>query len=315
MNNVPCRKTFTDTLLQLAREDQRIIAVTTDARGSVTLGTFAEQLPDQFVEVGIAEQNAMGIAAGLASCGKKVFVCGPACFYASRSLEQIKVDVAYSGFPVRIVGVSGGVSYGALGSTHHGLHDIASLRCFPNLGILLPCDRAQTRVMTEALAHLNTPVYMRMGRGPVPDVYDQDDCPFEFGKANTLMYGDDISLVGCGETVWHCLEAGKMLRERGIGARVIDLHTLKPLDTETIKKAIDETGHIVTVEEHSLFGGLGAAIAEFAAQYRPIPMRLIGIPDEYAVHGSPAEIFRHYGISAGQIAATAEEMLSSPKTQ
>lgn len=309
MNSIPCRNTFTDTLLELGLADRDILAVTSDARGSVTLSAFAEQLPGQFVEVGIAEQNAIGIAAGLASCGKKVFVCGPACFYTSRSLEQIKVDVDYSDFPVKIIGVSGGVSYGALGSTHHSLHDIAVLRCFPNMHILLPCDRAQTRAMTNALAGLKAPAYMRMGRGPVPDVYVWDDCPFEIGKANTLMSGKDITLIGCGETVWHCLEAAQKLRQSGIEARVLDLHTLKPLDTHALTKAIDETGHIVTVEEHSIYGGLGAIVAEFAAQYRPVPMRLIGIPDEYAEHGSSAEIFRHYGITGDNIAKVATNLL------
>jgi transketolase len=171
-NKIPCRKIFTDTILELAKSDPEIVVVTSDARGSVTLNQFAEELPAQFVEVGIAEQNAVGVAAGLASCGKKTFVCGPACFYASRSLEQVKVDLAYSGNPVKIIGVSGGVSYGALGSTHHSLHDVAVMRTFPGMHVILPSDNAQTRELTRQLVDYPHPVYMRMGRGAVPDVYE-----------------------------------------------------------------------------------------------------------------------------------------------
>ena len=225
-NTIPCRKSFTETLLRLAEKDRDIVAVTTDARGSVTLTDFAQKLPEQFVEVGIAEQNGVGIGAGLAACGKKVFVCGPACFYVARSLEQIKVDVAYSKNRVNIIGVSGGVSYGALGATHHSLHDIAVLRTFPGMEVVLPCDARQTQRLTEILVNHDMPVYVRVGRNAVPDVYETDDFPFEIGKANTLLEGNDIALIGTGETVYHCLQAGRKLRELGIAARVIDLHTL-----------------------------------------------------------------------------------------
>jgi transketolase len=309
MNKIPCRKIFTDTLLEMARKDKSIFVVTSDARGSVTLNSFADELPGQFVEVGIAEQNAIGIAAGLTSCGKKTFVCGPACFYSSRSLEQVKIDVAYSDYPVKVIGVSGGVSYGSLGSSHHSLHDIAVMRAFPGMQIVLPSDNSQTRSLTELLAAHPHPVYVRMGRGPVPDVYDKPLTGFQIGKAITLLNGNDITIIGTGETVFHCLEAGKILRGRGINARVVDMHTIKPLDVETIKKAIEETGHIITVEEHSIYGGLGSAVAEIAVKYKPVPVRIIGIPDENAVTGSSSEIFRHYGITKENITAIAEEML------
>lgn len=310
MNKIPCRKIFTDTLLELAREDKNIVVVTTDARGSVTLNSFADELPAQFVEVGIAEQNAIGIAAGIASCGKKVFVCGPASFYAARCLEQVKVDVAYSQFPVKIIGVSGGVSYGALGSTHHSLHDIAVMRTFPGLHVVLPCDNIETQILTRKLANYNHPVYVRLGRSAVPDVYDQEMPDFEIGKAITLMDGDDITIVGTGETVYHCLQAGRILQERNIHARVIDMHSLKPFDYETIMKAIDETGHIITVEEHSISGGLGAAVAEIVVQYKPIQVRIIGIPDENVVTGNSGEIFDYYGINKENIVNVAEKMMN-----
>lgn len=309
--SIPCRQSFTETLLELGKKDKNIIAVTSDARGSVTLTDFADNLPQQFVEVGIAEQNAVGISAGLAMAGKKVFVCGPACFYVARSLEQVKVDLAYSKNNVKILGVSGGVSYGALGATHHSLHDIAALRCFPGMHIVLPCDARQTRKLVEALVDYDHPVYIRVGRNAVPDVYPNDTFDFRIGKANTILEGDDITLIGTGETVYHCYEAGKELTKQGIHARVIDMHSLKPADTEVILKAARETGKIITVEEHSIFGGLGAIVAETIVQNHPVPVRILGIPDENAIHGKPLEIFHHYGIDAEGICKVAHEFYQS----
>ena len=192
---IPCRKAFTDTLLELAQKDRDIIALTSDARGSVTLEQFAKELPDQFVEVGIAEQNLVGIGAGLAVCGKKPFVCGPACFLSARSLEQVKVDVGYSNTNVKIIAVSGGVSYGPLGSTHHALHDLAVMRAIPNLTIVFPCDVHQTRKLTETLTQFPGPVYVRMGRGAVADVYPENDVPLTVGRANILLDGKDIAVL------------------------------------------------------------------------------------------------------------------------
>jgi transketolase len=295
-NTIPCRKMFTDTLLERAKADRDIVVVTSDARGSVTLDGFARELPEQFVEVGIAEQNAVGIGAGLASVGKKVFVCGPACFYVARSLEQVKVDVAYSAHPVKILGVSGGVSYGALGATHHSLHDIAVLRTFPGMQIVLPSDIYQTRALVHALVDYPHPVYVRVGRNAVPNVYDADDVDFTIGKARVLQAGNDLTLIGTGETVYHCWMAGKRLREEGVSVRVLDMHTLKPFDKEAVIAAARETGRIVTVEEHSVFGGLGAAVAEVVSQVCPVPLRIMGIPDENVVNGTAVELFRHYGL-------------------
>jgi transketolase len=299
------QKVFTSTLLEMGKNDHNIIVVTSDARGSVTLDQFANELPNQFIEVGIAEQNAIGVAAGLSSFGKKTFVCGPACFYSARSLEQVKVDVAYSNNPVKIIGVSGGVSYGALGSTHHSLHDIAVMRTFPGLHIILPCDAAQTAEITRQLVYYPHPVYVRMGRGAVPDVYENSTVKFEIGKSVTLLEGNDLTIIGTGETVFHCLEAGKILKEKGIGARVIDMHTLKPLDVEAIEKAALETGMIITVEEHSIYGGLGASVAEVVSQSHPIPVKIIGFPDENAINGTAQELFEYYGISKDNIAKEA----------
>lgn len=294
-NKTPCRKSFTDTLLELAQQDKNIIAVTSDASGSATLNDFAKTLPEQFVEVGIAEQNAVGISAGLASTGKSVFIFGPACFYVARALEQVKVDMAYSQMPVKICGVSGGVAYSQLGATHHSLHDIAVLRTFPGMEVYLPCDVRETRKLVQLLVNHPKPAYIRVGRNAVPDVYENDDFPFELGKANTLLEGNDLTIIGTGETVAHCFEAGCMLRQQGIQARVLDMHTLKPFDRETVLRAAQETGRIVTAEEHSVYGGLGSAVAEITAQECPVRMRILGVPDENVIHASPLEVFRHYG--------------------
>lgn len=303
-----CRKSFTETLLELAKKDDQIVAVTTDARGSVTLGDFAKELPMQFVECGIAEQNAVGISAGLAHSGKKTFVCGPACFYVARSLEQVKVDVAYSQNPVKILGVSGGVAYGALGATHHSLHDIAVLRCFPGMNICLPCDARQTEKLVKFLVDFAEPCYVRVGRAAVPDIYEDDNFEFEIGKAVTLLEGNDLTIIGAGETVYHALEAGKQLAAKGIKARVLDMSWIKPCDEEAVKKAAAETGRIITVEEHSKFGGLGAMVCEILSE-NPVPVRIIGIPDENVVHGTNKEIFHYYGMDAEGIVKAAESFL------
>lgn len=304
-NKIPCRKSFTDTLLELATKDKEIVAVTSDASGSATLTDFGKALPEQFVEVGIAEQNAVGVSAGLASTGKKVFIFGPACFYVARSLEQVKVDMAYSQMPVKICGVSGGVAYSQLGATHHSLHDIAVLRTFPGMEVYLPCDVRQTRKLVEKLVNHPKPAYIRVGRNAVPDVYDDDNFDFELGKANMLMDGTDLTIIGTGETVYHCLEAAKTLKEQGINARVLDMHSLKPFDREAVVKAAKETGRIVTVEEHSIYGGLGGMVAEICAEECPVPVKRLGIPDENVIHASPLEVFHHYGFDAEGIVKAA----------
>ena len=307
---IACRKMFTDTLVELARQDKDIIAVTTDARGSVTLGGFAEQLPEQFVECGIAEQDAVGISAGLAHSGKKVFCCGPACFYVARSLEQVKVDLAYSQNPVTILGVSGGVAYGALGATHHSLHDIAALRTFPGMTICLPSDSRVTRKLVKMLVDFDQPCYVRVGRAAVPDVYADDNFTFEVGKAITVVDGTDLTIIATGETVYHAWQAALSLKQQGVSARVLDLSWIKPFDEEAVIRAARETGRIITVEEHSRFGGLGAMVCELLSE-RPVPVRIIGIPDENVIHGSNAEIFHYYGMDAEGIAKAALDFMGA----
>lgn len=301
------RKAFTETLLELARKDPCIFAVATDSRGSVTLSEFAQELPQQFVECGIAEQDAIGIGAGLACTGLRPFVCGPASFYSLRSAEQIKIDVAYCHQNVKIIGVSGGVSYGALGSTHHAVQDIALMRAIPGLQVVLPADANAAVQLTRALASSNEPAYVRMGRNAVEDVYPPY-ASFTIGKANVLREGTDLTIVACGELVLPALCAAEKLNQRGIAVSVLDMHTIKPLDRGAICRAA-QMGPILTIEEHSVLGGLGAAVAEVVCQEWPTKMRIMGLPDEVLYTGESKEVFVHYGLTAEGIAQSAEELL------
>lgn len=309
MNTIPNRQVICETLMNLAETDPDIMVLTSDSRGSAAMAPFAKAYPNQFVEVGIAEQNIVGISAGLAHSGKKPFVTSPACFLSMRSIEQIKVDVAYSRTNVKLVGISGGVSYGALGMSHHSVQDIAVARAIPGLAVVLPADRHETKRMTEALVKHQGGVYVRIGRNAVEDVYESDDYEFIIGKAVTLRDGTDLTIIATGETVRVALDTQKALQEVGVSCRVINMHTIKPLDEEAIIRAAGETGHIITVEEHSIFGGLGAAVAEVVVQHQLVPMRIIGIPDEPAIAGKSSEVFKHYGIHTDNLKRVALEML------
>ena len=308
MAEVSCRKAFTDELMRLARRDPSLYTVATDSRGSVTSTDFFEQLPAQSVEAGIAEQNAVAMAAGLALMGKNVFVAGPACFLAARAYEQIKVDVAYNHTNVKIIGVSAGVSYGPLGCTHTSLHDYAGMKALPGLEVFAPSDAVQTRFLTRHLASHRGPAYMRMGRGSVEEVYPDGE-PFEIGKAKVVCEGRDITLIACGETVWQARQAERLLGERGISARVLDMFTLKPLDEEAVCRAARETGAILTIEEHSVCGGLGESVARAAARYEPVPIEVLGFPDEECRIGTSQELFQAYGLTAAGIASRAVTLL------
>lgn len=309
MNNIPNRQVICETLIEEGKKDRDILVLTSDSRGSASMTDFAKQLPGQLIEVGIAEQNIVGIAAGLAAAGKKPYVASPACFLSMRSIEQVKVDVAYSRTNVKLIGISGGVSYGALGMSHHSLQDIAVMRAIPGINVALPADRHETRKLIKALLNSDKPAYIRIGRNPVADVYASEDYEFELGRAVELTGGTDITVIAAGETVKAAVDAAEALKKRGIGCRVLNMHTLKPLDEAAIIKAAEETGRIITVEEHSIYGGLGAAVAQVTVQNRPVPMMLLGVPDEPAITGKSQEVFRYYGLCAENISDTALEML------
>ncbi|QHT70658.1 transketolase family protein [Rhodocytophaga rosea] len=301
---------FSGTLQQLAETDTDIIAVTSDSRGSGKLASFGQKFPRQIVEIGIAEQNLVGVAAGLASAGKKVFAVSPACFLTARALEQIKNDVAYSDNPVKLVGISAGVSYGALGTTHHSLHDFAVLRAIHNLIVVAPADNFETEQAIRQAAETQHPVYLRFGKKPMP-LLTAEDTHFEFGKGRIIREGADIAIVATGETVYPALQAAEKLeREYHIHSTVISMHTIKPLDYNLLARVASKVGAILTVEEHSVYGGLGEACASFLLEngYH-LPFKIMGIPDEYTVTGSQMEIFNHYGISENGIAEKALQLL------
>lgn len=288
---------FSATLIELAGNDRNILAVTSDSRGSGKLVPFAEKFPDQIVEVGIAEQNLVGVSAGLASAGKNVFTVSPACFLATRSLEQIKNDVAYSNQPVTLVGISAGVSYGALGSTHHSLHDVAALRAINNVVIVVPADNFESHEAIMAASRSLKPVFLKFGKKAMPDL-PRKEKKFEIGKASVICEGDDVAFIACGETVAPAYEAAMLLESDGIKATVISMHTVRPLDTGTLEKLAKKCRAMVTVEEHSVHGGLGEACASWLMQFgHHLPFRIVGIPDEDTMTGSQTEIFSHYGIS------------------
>jgi len=303
---------FSATLQELAANDRDIVVVTSDSRGSGKLGPFGQKYPGQHVEVGIAEQNLVGVAAGLASAGKKVFAVSPACFLTARALEQIKNDVAYSDNPVKVVGISAGVSYGALGSTHHSLHDFAVLRAINNIIVVAPADNFETKQAIGLAVEINRPIYLRFGKKPMSDLKKENDDVFQFGKGRVVIDGDDVAIIATGETVYPALQAAKRLSNQNINALVVSMHTIKPLDTDLLKNVAEKCRAVVTVEEHSVCGGLGEACASYLLQNGiSKPFKILGIPDEYTVTGSQQDIFNHYGINEEGIANTALSLLKN----
>ncbi len=309
----PNLEIFAQTLLECAQKDRNIYVITSDSRGSGKLVSFGEQIAEQLIEVGIAEQNVVGIAAGMASTGKKVFAVSPASFLTTRALEQIKNDVAYSDQPVTLVGISAGVSYGALGSTHHSLHDLAALRAINNVDIVVPADNFETRETIKAAVNYLRPLYIRFGKRRIEHLY-QDHATFQIGKANLLRKGQDIAFIAIGETVVQAVNAADKLKEHSITARVLSMHTLRPLDKQAILSAGQECRAVITVEEHSVHGGLGEACAGILMQNNvSVPFHIAGIADEYTATGSQLDIFSHYGLTGDGLFKKAMQFLNSRK--
>ena len=289
-------KAFSEMILEEAKKDRDIIVVCTDSRGSAKLGSYPEELPEQFVEMGIAEQNSVTVSAGMAYMGKKVFIMGPASFYSSRAAEQIKVDVAYSHNNVTVIGISGGISYGALGATHHSVQDIALMRAIPGLTVLIPSDGVQMKKITKELLKNPRPTYIRVGRNPVPVIYDETSS-VEIGKANWLKNGKDMGIIACGQLVHTALEVAEDLEKEGIYISVVDMHTIKPFDTQAVQEMAEKCGSILTLEEHSIYGGLGGRVAEAVSKMDPVPVYICGIPDEDVPNGTDQEVFHYYNTS------------------
>lgn len=309
MNKIPNRQAICNVLMEKAASDRDIVVLCSDSRGSASLAPFAAAYPDQFVEVGIAEQNLVSISAGLAACGKKPFAASPACFLTTRSYEQAKVDCAYSNTNVKLIGISGGVSYGALGMSHHSAQDIAAMSAIPNMRVYLPSDRHQTKHLVEALLEDEKCAYIRVGRNPVEDIYDEDNCPFEMNKATWLRKGTDVAIIACGEMVRPANEAAKILEGKGISATVLDMYCVKPLDTAAIIEAAKSAKLVVTVEEHAPFGGLGSMVAQVVGENCPTRIKNLALPDAPVITGTSPEVFHHYGLDAEGIARTIEELV------
>jgi transketolase len=303
-----CRVAFADELIALAREDERIVAVCNDSVGSSNLTGFAREFPDRMINVGIAEQDMVGVGSGLALSGYVPFVCAAAPFLTGRALEQIKADVAYSQSPVVLCGMSPGMAYGELGPTHHSIEDLSWLRAIAGLGIVVPADPAETRQAVRWAAGAATPVFLRVGRFKVPAVGSD----FRFGEASVLRPGSDVTVIATGSMVSRALDAAAAAADQGVSVRVLNMSTIAPLDEAAVVSALRETRAIVTAEEATTTGGLGAAVAAVVvASPSPVPMRMLGVHREFAPTGSTAFLLEHFGLTAADICRAAVELVGS----
>jgi len=324
MNKIPNRKAICDVLLEKAETDRDIVVLCSDSRGSASMAPFFQRFPEQSVEVGIAEQNLVSISAGMAKCGKKPFCFSPASFLSTRSYEQAKVDVAYSNTNVTLVGISGGVSYGELGMSHHSAQDIAAMSSIPNMRVYLPSDRFQTAELIAALLQDQKPAYIRVGRNPVEDIYPEN-CPFVMDQATVILDGnaaealpssrtdwetlpsDLITIVACGEMTRPSVLAARLLAGEGLHTAVLDMYCVKPLDKEAVIQCALRSKLILTVEEHSPFGGLGSMVSQIIGQQCPRKTVNLSLPDEPVITGKSQAVFDYYGLNADGIAKTAKE--------
>ena len=300
---------FAETLLELAKKDENVIVVTSDSRGSGKLTSFGNELPDQIIEVGIAEQNLVGVCAGLSAVGKKVFGVSPSSFLTARSLEQIKNDIAYSNHPVTLIGISAGVSYGQLGSTHHSIHDIAVLRAINNIDIVVPADNFETREVIKSAVNYKHPLFIRFGKKPMMKI-NNGNHNFTIGKGIKLKSGNHLVIISTGETVQRAFKACEILEKININPTLISMHSIKPFDEDLFINSIIGSKGVITIEEHSLSGGLGEKCASIMMQNNiNLPFKMLGFPDEYMVNGSQADVLDYYNMSSAKIAEIAKKIL------
>lgn len=309
MSKIANKQMICEVLMEAAKTDKDIVALCSDSRGSGSFTPFAETYPDQFVETGIAEQNLVSISAGLAKCGKKSYAVSPACFLSTRSYEQAKVDVAYSNTNVKLIGISGGVSYGALGMSHHSAQDIAAMSAIPNMRVYIPSDHLQTKELTKALLKDEKPAYVRVGRNAVDPVYEEENVPFEMDKATVIREGSDVAIIACGEMVGPAKAAAEILKEQGISATVVDMYCIKPLDKAAIVKAASNAKAVLIVEEHAPFGGLGSMVSQVVGSECPRKVVNMSLPDAPVITGTSREVFDYYGLNAEGIAKKAAELV------
>ena len=305
---LPIRNAFGETLREIGRENHNLVVLDGDVGNSTRTNYFRDEFPDRFFNVGIAESNMIGVAGGMWAAGKDVLTASFACFLLCNAYDQIRMSIAFPRANVKLVGSHSGISIGEDGPSQMGIEDIALATSFPNFTVVVPADEPSMRAATRAIFELEGPVYLRSGRPKVPIVY-QDEFDFQIGQANELRDGDDVTIVACGLMVAAALEAAAALEEDGIQARVLDMHTVKPIDAEAIERAAQETGAIVTAEEHVLNGGLGSAVARAAANRHPVPMEFVGIDNVYAESGEPDELLAKYGLMPSDIQAAVERAL------
>ncbi|MBQ7621531.1 MAG: transketolase family protein [Candidatus Methanomethylophilaceae archaeon] len=303
------RNYYGKALAELAKEDPKVVVMDADLAGSTKTSDFQKVCPERFVEVGIAESNMIGIAAGLAASGKTVFASTFGVFATGRCWEQIRLAVAYPKLNVKIVATHCGISVGEDGASHQALEDIAIMRALPNMVVVAPADAYEAFAATKALAKYNGPAYMRMGRADFPTILEPD-MEFQIGKASVLREGTDVTIVGCGQMVSFCMDAAETLQAEGISAEVINMSTIKPLDTETLIASVSKTGCCVTAEEHSIIGGLGSAVAEALCDSTCVPLERVGTKDTFGESGKPADLMVKYGLTADDIVAAAKKSVS-----
>ncbi len=309
MTGIPQRNYYGKALAELAAEDPRVVVMDADLAGSTKTSDFQKVCPERFVEVGIAEQNMIGIAAGLAASGKVVFASTFGVFATGRCWEQIRLACAYPKLNVKVCATHCGITVGEDGASHQALEDMAIMRTLPNMTVLCPADAYEAFAATKALAEFDGPAYMRMGRADFPVVTEEGE-PFVIGKAKLMREGNDVTLIGCGQMTALCLQAAEMLEAEGVSAEVLNISTIKPLDSEAIVASVSKTGCCVTAEEHSIVGGLGSAVCEVLAESRPAPVERVGTMDTFGESGKPDELMARYGLTAEHIADSARKSIS-----
>jgi transketolase len=311
---VPTRDGFGKGIVELGRTDKNVVVLSADLTDSTRASWFKKEFPDRFFGLGVAEQDMVSTAAGFALMGKAAFACTFGVFASGRAWDQIRVSVAYMNLNVKIIGTHGGVSVGPDGATHQAIEEIALMRILPNMTVVVPADSVEAKKATMEAAKIKGPVYIRLGRAPMPVITKENDT-FKIGKANVIKPGKDVSIIACGQMVYESLLACDILANEGIDARLINMHTPKPIDKEAIVKAAAETGAIVTAEEHTVLAGLGGAIAEVVSQERPVPVKMVGIKDRFGQSGEPEELFEYFGLTAKDIASAARSAIRMKKSR
>lgn len=306
---IATREAYGKALVELGRKNKDVVVLDADLSKSTKTALFAREFPERFFDMGIAEQNMMGTAAGLALGGKIPFVSSFAVFATGRAFEQVRNSICYPRLNVKIAATHAGITVGEDGGSHQAIEDIAVMRALPNMTVIVPADAVEAAQAVTAIAEMEGPCYLRLGRPKVPVIYD-NDYRFRIGRAHVLREGKDVAIVACGIMVAQALAAAEKLEENGVSATVINAASIKPLDEETILKAAAETGAVITAEEHNIIGGLGSAVAELLVEHRPVPMKRVGITDKFGESGSPDELMKHFGLTAENIVAAAQEVIA-----